>query len=364
LIANRDVHLSDLSVSETEAGVAAGLDLAVGLIRRGQIRSAMNLVLEAYGVARKLANKPLIRRAMNTVAICMGAQGKFIEAVAEAMDAHDQSLAAGDRLEATHALTTIAGAGGMILDIDESGVPILRRCLAAALELRNVALEARVRAMLGLRLGSLRCFDEAEHQISIALRLSPLAGPLTPLSMLSINLAYLAILQLKAVQDSARGAKAQMAKERVQQALRMGQSENNPVVMGGARHLEGDIAHLLGDLPAALRAFDLAEESYADMPSAAYPRCRLLVARGETLCAQEDWLNAAVALEAAYDLAIFNRPSRDAGDVADRLAHLQLQLGDATQSRKWRSRAEEERLHYERESALVYTKLATLWNSV
>ena len=147
------------------------LDEAIRLSRAGRSKDGIHLALSVAQRFRDDGQSAPLRRALNVIAICQAAHGRYIEAVSHALDTYALAHDAQDRIEECHALATLAASAGMILDTDEAAFPVLQYCLESARQFGDVGLEARVRSLMGIRLGSMRRFDEAEREIHAAIKL-------------------------------------------------------------------------------------------------------------------------------------------------------------------------------------------------
>lgn len=304
----------------------------------------------------------MLRRALNTLAICQAAQGRFIEAVSHCLDVYEQARAANDQLAECHALATLAASAGMILDTDEGGYPVLRHCLEVAAGLGDITLETRVRSLLGIRLGTMQQFDDAEREHHAALKLAMAGGGLlTPRSLLLLNLAVLGVKRLRVSAEPDRPTLASAARARTMEAMTIAQQEGNAVLMARVHYNFGDIDRVMGDAASALVQFDHALAVEDKFRSPAF-LSHLLMARSEVLLSLSRWDDALVASQRAFQYAEQHRPSRDTATAAANLAALYSRRGEPDLAAQWQARTDAEKADFDRESGLVREKLIELWS--
>lgn len=337
------------------------LDEAIRLARAGRAREGIQIAVAVAQGLRAEGNSPLLRRALNVVAICQAAYGRYIEAVSHGLDTYALAHAARDRIEECHALATLAASAGMILDTDEAGYPVLQYCLDTSLALDNIPLEARVRSLLGIRLGTMQRFDEAAQHFRAALALTHSSGAVTPRSMLVLNLAILDSKRMRAAPEAQRAAMAAPAIAATMEAMTIAQREGNAAMAARVHSNLGEIDRLAGNLKGALAQFDLALAIEQSLRSPSFLSF-LLIARSEVLMDLEHWEDALDASQQAFDHAAQHRPSRDTATAAGHLADLHARRGDDAQAAEWRRRADQEAESFRLESRRVREKLAELWS--
>lgn len=346
-----------MSEFPTAEGTAA-LDRAVRLSRTGDTQAGLDAARAAYRAIREQGDAALLRQAMNTLALCQAAHGLYIEAVAAAMDVQRQATAAGDRLAAAHALTTLAGASGMILDTQASELALLDHCLSEALALGDVPLECRVRNTRAIRLSALGRFEDAEADYARALELVDHAGELTRRPMLVYNMAMLALKELRAATRLDREAAAAKARERTQDAIALARAEDNPAVEARGEYTLGQVAQVLGERDTALAAFDRALSLERRLRSRSQ-MVNLLMARAKALAESARQEEAIAAYQKAFDEAAHHRPTPHTGAAAENLAALYRDQ-DAAAAARWEQVAARERDDYLRESATSQSQLQDL----
>jgi tetratricopeptide (TPR) repeat protein len=339
----------------------ATLDEAIRLSRAGRSKDGIQLALSVAQRFRDDGQSAPLRRALNVIAICQAAHGRYIEAVSHALDTYSLAHDAQDRIEECHALATLAASAGMILDTDEAAFPVLQYCLESARQFGDVALEARAHSLMGIRLGSMQRFDEAEREIHAAMKAGAAGGALTPRGLLLLNLAVLAAKRMRAAPEGERSTLAAAARARTVETMALAQREGNSALAARVHYNFGDIDRLTGDATSALAQFDHALAIEANLRSPTF-LSHLYMARSEVLLTLERWDEAMEASQRAFDHATQHRPSRDTATAAGNLADLFARQGDEAQSSAWRQRAETEKEDFRRESQMVREKLVELWS--
>lgn len=143
--------------------------LSVG--RKGDTREALGILQGGIEAARKTSDKRGEIIAMNAAALVHSIRGDFWAALAGSIDAFFMAKRENDRLGMGQAMTMLAGALLLMTPI-ESEIELLRKSLAIGEEERNVKLQIRVHNLLGIVLGDLGRFDEAEMHLDLALVLA------------------------------------------------------------------------------------------------------------------------------------------------------------------------------------------------
>lgn len=337
------------------------LEEAIRLSRAGRAKEGIQMAVAVSQRFRQENQAAQLRRALNVIAICQAAHGRYIEAVSHGLDVYVLAHEAQDRIEECHALATLAASAGMILDTDEAAYPVLIYCLESACAYSDSVLEARVRSLLGIRLGTMQRFDDAEREIHAALKFGTSAGALTPHAMLLMNLSVLVTKRVRAAPETGRSMLAAAARARTMEAMAAAQLDGNAALAARVHYNLGDIDRLIGDNVSALTQFDHALAIEANLKSPTF-LSHLYMARSEVLIAMERWDDAMDASHRAFDHATHHRPARDTAAAAGNLATLYARCGDDAQSAVWRARSEGEKEDFRRESQRVREKLIELWS--
>ena len=108
-------------------------------VARRPVQGRNSLPFPSHSVFATTVSPPPLRRALNVIAICQAAHGRYIEAVSHALDTYALAHDAQDRIEECHALATLAASAGMILDTDE-----------AAFRFFNIVLKARANSAMSV----------------------------------------------------------------------------------------------------------------------------------------------------------------------------------------------------------------------
>ncbi|MEP7156566.1 MAG: hypothetical protein ABI905_12385 [Betaproteobacteria bacterium] len=146
-------------------------DAALDLGRVGDSRGALLMLQRGIDTAR-LAGEPRGETiVLNGVALLHSIRGDFWASLACSVDGFFLSQKHGDRCGMAHAMTMLAGALLLMTPI-ESEVGLLRSALAIAEDERDMRLQVRIHNLLGIVLGDLKRFDEAEVHLDLGLVLS------------------------------------------------------------------------------------------------------------------------------------------------------------------------------------------------
>lgn len=144
---------------------------ALDLGRVGDMRGALTILQRGIETAR-LAGEPRGETiVLNGVALLHSIRGDFWASLACSVDGFFLSQKNGDRCGMAHAMTMLAGALLLMTPI-ESEIGLLRSALAIAEEERDMRLQVRIHNLLGILLGDLQCFSEAEVHLDLGLVLS------------------------------------------------------------------------------------------------------------------------------------------------------------------------------------------------
>lgn len=325
----------------------ADYDHAERLARGGDARAALRTARIALEMAREAGDEAMVRRGLNTVAVCQNASGRFIEAIAAATDAHGLSIAAHDAREATNALTTLVGMTGFLYPLPDAGLPILDECLSNALVLGDKAIEARVRMFRAMRLGGLGRFAESEAEFAILMTLASGHDIKMPSSMLALNWLALAMRTAIASTDAVEDAWA-VALARYAEALDHARLESNAMAEMRAEANLVDIEFRRGNPQVAMAALQRCVlmgahfQHFHVLADLHFMHAKYHDAHGEPASASAAYLEA-------YTCAEQSLPNPLAADAAGQLCRIARQDGDETAAAAWLERERSHRAAFERE---------------
>ncbi len=332
---------------------------ALRLSRRGETLAGLKHARTAFALARKGGDAVMIRRGLNTIAICQASHGNFIEAIADAIDAYNLAKAANDLREATHALATLVGASGFLFSLHDKGIALLDRCLANAIALSDVTLECRVRSLRGMRLGSTERYDEAEQDFAVAL--SKVDGTLDniPVAMIMINMASLSNKRAKK-EGHVYPEYWAIARVRHHESIEIARRENNPAVESRSYVNIGEMEMHLGNIDAAMYAFNQALD-IAQKHKQRDQTINIEIERGGIFAQSKQFNDAIQAFETAFNEAGQHRPTPQLALAASRLAEIYSSIGDTKQVAHWQQCVLEERAAFASESAHAKARLEAFW---
>ena len=340
---------------------AAGIE-AIRTTRGGDTVGGMKLARRVYTQAKDSEDLHAELDALNVLAVCQAAHGAFIEAVATTIDATRLATRLDDRLGMAHALATLAGAAGFILDTLEISIRMLDRCVAVALEMNDVGLEVRARTIRGIMLGNLKRFEEGERDFAIAMEKIEASGELNSKALVAGNLASIASKRARAAPSDAREALWSLAEERTDAAAALARRDGNLDVESRCSHNMGDLYFQQNDWEAALAAY----RKSLELSARARHKARLIdayieIGRIHAVCGRlQDGLDV---YEAAFAAADTNRPTNQVAIACDRMADLYERLGNDSEALRLREKAERERAEFDRESEHTRRELAAFWRN-
>jgi len=331
--------------------------------QEGNTLKGLRLARRMVVLAQQENSAPAELEALNFLAICQAANGDYMEAIAASIDAFDKAKKLQDQLGMAHALTTLAGAASFILDTLDVSLLMLDECLKFALILNNVALEARVRALRGLVLGSLERFDESEAEFERTMQLIPFAGANTPRALVIGNHAHLAVKRARAAPASEQLPLWQRAQTQSDAALAVARTDGN--------HISESLLHFSrGELNRRLGKYDVALTEYREVmrfAKAAKQGMRIAETHFEIahIYALRDSNEAALAeYQAALHVAESHRPMRLISPIYMAMAKLQRKLGHINQVAALQKKAEEEKTVFLRESEHTRRALNEFWRGL
>ena len=135
--------------------------LAMDCARAGLLREGLDAVKEASRLAQANGLDLEHAEAMSAASLCHYFRGDHMMAIASGLDAYQGFAARNEWARMGHALTPIAAACREI-DAPDLSVNALEGCLTIATKLGDRFLEARTRNTMGVVLGDIGRFDEAE----------------------------------------------------------------------------------------------------------------------------------------------------------------------------------------------------------
>ena len=340
----------------------ATLDEAIRVSRGGNTALGVTKALAGVRTARRAEDDASMLEALNTLAICQAAHGAFIEAVANGIDAFHLARGRNDRLGMAHALTTLAGASGFILDSLEPAVELLGRCLEMALALGDSALAVRIRNIRGILLGNLKRFEEAERDFDAALASIGEAGPNTPHSLVACNLAALMAKAARVAGGEEREALWRRGEELTDSAFELARRDGNIEAQSRMHFNRGDLAIQKGQVERGLREFETSHEiGYRLRHRARVVDTQLHI--GQILESRGELEPALKIFGAAHLEAEGLRPTRILADVTERMAAIHERLGNAQAAARMRAVAGEEAAEYERASRVSRHDLLALYEA-
>jgi len=331
--------------------------------QEGNTLKGLRLARRMVALAQQENSVPAELEALNFLAICQAANGDYMEAIAASIDAFDKAKKLQDQLGMAHALTTLAGAASFILDTLDVSLLMLDECLKFALGLDNVALEARVRALRGVVLGSLERFDESEAEFERALQLIPFAGANTPRALVIGNHAHLAVKRARAAPVLDQPPWWQRAQIQSDAALAVARTDGN--------HMSESLLHFSrGELNRQQGKYDVALAEYSEVmrfAKAAKQGMRIAETHFEIAHIYElrDSHEAALAeYQAALHVAESHRPMRLISLIYAAMAKLQHKLGHINQVEALQKKAYEEKAVFLRESGHTRRALNEFWRGL
>jgi tetratricopeptide (TPR) repeat protein len=137
------------------------IQLAMECARAGLSREGLDVVKEASRLAQQHGLDLEYAEAMSAASLCHYFRGDHMMAIASGLDAYQGFAARNEWAKMGHALTPIAAACREI-DAPDLSVSALEGCLTIAAKLGDRFLEARTRNTMGVVLGDIGRFDEAE----------------------------------------------------------------------------------------------------------------------------------------------------------------------------------------------------------
>lgn len=340
--------------------LAKDYDHAERLARGGDGRGALRMSRAALEMARASGDDAMVRRGLNTVAVCQNAASRFIEAIAAATDAYHLSIEAGDLRECTNALATLVGMTGFLYPLPDAGISILDECLANALQIGDRAIEARVRMFRAMRLGGLGRFEEADAEFATLMTLAGQHDIKMPNSMLALNWLALAI-RIAARRENGQGDAWDVALARYAEAIDYARFEYNELAELRA---EANLVHIEFARGNAASAVDAIERCLA--LGRHLQQFHLLgdlhFMHAQHCDKQRDAAGARAAYLEAYTCAEHSLPNPGAAESAAQLARLARESADGGEAAIWQEREQSHRAAYARERENARMELEHFFN--
>ncbi len=321
--------------------------LVVG--RKGDTRGALVMLQSGIEAARRSDNKRGEIIAMNAAALVHSIRGDFWASLAGSIDAFFLARNQHDRLGMGQAMTMLAGSLLLMTPID-SEIGMLRKALAIGVDERNLKLQIRVHNLLGIVLGDLGRFSEAEMHLDLGLVLAGHEASGFDRWRVLTNMANL--LRKRAGDARCRAAAGQCAEFARRGLDIVGRVE--------AHCIEHDKLPVLLDAQSVAGLLLL----QLDQPEAAYEKFRavrdlavarknrsvlsfigLEMARLELLAGNRD--AAEQSIQAGLREAALFRPSNKAAALSALMAEICAARGDADADLRWRTAAAQAQTEFE-----------------
>lgn len=342
---------------ELDEGLIVQCDRAVRVSRGGDPRRGLELARAAHKRARDEGEPHGLLLALNAVAICLSGRGAHVLALATAMDAYKLGREIGWKAQTAHALLTLAASSYDLFESpDRRSIGIVRRCLAEALELPDASLEVRARNVLGIMLAWRKRFGEALAELDRAVARVPASDGSTPVSLLSGNLANLAVRRADSARGEALPAAREEAEGRLREALLLALAGESPGDELRVYYNRGWLRRQQGRFDEAIADYGLALRLARRLKNPARI-ADIQIGIGDTWLAADRPGDAAEAFEAAHAVGDDIRPARQLLDACERLERALSLKGDARAARHAAAVADRERKVYERERAHARAEL-------
>lgn len=335
--------MSNVQAGEpTEAdGWQAIADSALNLGRRGETREALAMLQQAIEQARQAGDRRGETIALNGAALMHSIRGDYWSALASSMDAFVMARAAQDRRCMAHALTMLAGALLLMTPID-SEIALLHAALKIAETEEDLRLQVRIHNLLGILLGDLERFGQAEVHLDLALVLADCSkdGDTAAFDRWRL-MANIANLLRKRAQSAARAGMAAEAAEHCAAGLELiGRVEIHCIEYGKVPILL-DALRISAMLLAVQGRVDLAHAKFvaawklaierrqrSALPALGVDIARMLIDDGRLDAAE-------ITLAEALREAALYRPSPKAAGLCELMAEVEGGRGDRRAEAQW-----------------------------
>lgn len=338
---------------------------AAKLSHAGEPKRALLVLREALEFAQRLGRQDEEMRALNIAAMCHYHRGDYLAGLASGFDAYQLSVKLYDPAGSGRALMGIAGAAYALLSYSEAEQGF-RRAVEIAREIDDEDLELRAMNSLGVVLGDMNRFDEAEHLLrEVWTRLEPLGEGVQLVRGIS-NLANVRKkhgISLKAAGIAQAAQEFEAAAVLMNHALGMLRTFQSKYDLAEKTGLLGEILMLQGDYPEAEKLLRQSLEWAQGLRNHWLQSLALLsLAKVHLECDRQ-----AAALEAAH--AAVNEAKqahRDEVelDAQEVLAHAQARIGRADDAAVTRHLVEFTRERLEEERELSRREMRLIWRLV
>ncbi len=361
---NPQLHLGFASSSLVSHKLFEATRAAIHATRlEGDTLKGLRLARRTVTLAAQEDSATAKLEALNLLAICQAANGAYIEAIAASIDAFHIAKKLHDRLGMAHSLTTLAGAASFILETLDVSLLMLDECLKFALVLNNVSLEARVRALRGVILGSLQRFDESELEFQRSLQLIPFAGTNTPRALVAINHAHMAIKRATAASEAEKPALWLQAQTLSDAALDVARADGNRMSESLLHFSRGELNMRLGKYAAAMNEYgEVMQFAKAAKQGARIAATHFEIGNMRTL--ENDDEGALAEYQAALHAAESHRPMRIISFICEAKAKVRRRLGDIDVADALVLKADQERDIFLRESEHARRELNEFWQGL
>lgn len=324
-------------------------DAALDIGRRGDTRGALTMLQHGIEAARIAGERRGEIMAMNGAALMHSIRGDFWASLAGSIDAFFLAQQHQDRRGMAHAMAMLAGALLLMAPID-SEIGLLRTALKIAEEERDLRLQIRILNLLGIVLGDLNRFDEAEAHLDLSMVLAE--GDHAGFDRWRV-LANIANLQRKRAQAAAESNSPISCAEYSASGLDLITRVEDHCREHGKVPILLDALRIAGMLQAVRGQLDLATTKYAAAWDLAIEKKQrsVLPALGMEIGRMElesGRLNGAEStLSDALREAAQYRPSPKAAGLCELMARLQKARGDERGETHWLKEAAVARTDFE-----------------
>ena len=321
------------------------------------------MLFRSYRQARAEGAQPELLLALNTLAICQGTSGSYIESVATAIDAFRLATKLADAEGAAHALTTLAGSSNYILDTADVAMKMLDHCLARGAALGDKSLEVRVRNARAVNLGLMNRFAEADEEFNQALALIDRSDGTTPASLIVGNIAHFHVKKAALAVAGSRPELLATAGKSIDVALEGAVREQNIGAEVRAYFNRGLLYLQVDDPRNALKLFAKSLE-LAEPLNLKSRVIDTYIEIGVAHVALEQFEEAAAAYDAAFKEADSQRPSKQLTVALEGLAAVYDKMELPRKAAHSRSMVKHERAEFERESQHARSELTSFWREI